>query len=101
MQFKVFYSDWTTFEGDPADAPGWGVVVIPQYGGPWWGHDHAGLLDCLALPGANIVIHGRSVSSERWREFLAVADRDPDFPPREDRTLMHGWDFYCYHGGEA
>lgn len=96
--FRIRYSDGSTWDGDPEDAPGWGVVAITQYGDGWWGHDLAGLLDCLAQPGPNVVVHGRSVSRDEWRRFLKLADRDPDFPPRDDRTIMHGWDHYCWHG---
>ncbi len=98
--WRIYYDDGTTFDGSPEEAPGWGVVVIPQYGGPWWGHDLAGLLDCLARPGPNIVIHGRTVASSRWPEMMAQANHDPDFPKRDDRTLMHGWDHYCFHGAD-
>jgi len=103
MSWRIYYSDDSTFssdDGEPEDAPGWGVVVIPQYGGGWWGHDLAGLLDCLALPGPSIVIHGRTVAKGDWQRFLAEADRDPDMPPAEHRTLMHGWDHYCWHGSD-
>lgn len=100
MTFRVYYSDGTTYQGPPEQAPGWGVVVIVQYGGGWWGHDLAGLLDCLAQPGPNVVIHGRTVGKQDWRRLLDSAHRDPDFPQTADRTLMHGWDFYCLHSGD-
>lgn len=98
MTFRIYYSDGTTYSGPPELAPGWGVVVIPQYGDNWWGHDFAGLLDCLAQPNPNVVVIGRTVSKADWALFLALADQDPDFPPQEGRTIMHSWDFYCWHG---
>lgn len=100
MSFRVYYDDGTTYQGPPEDAPGWGVVVIAQYGDGWWGHDLAGLLDCLARPGPNIVLHGRTVSSTRWPELMDAADQDPDFPKTDRRTLMHGWSHYCWHPGD-
>lgn len=98
--FRVYYADGSVYDGSPAQAPGWGVVVIVQYGGGWWGHDLAGLLDCLAQPGPNIILHGRTVSSKRWPELMAKANLDPDYPKVEGRTLMHSWDHYCWHGGD-
>jgi len=104
LSWRIYYSDGTTFsaaDGDPYEAPGWGAVIIPQYGGGWWGHDLAGLFDCLAQPGPNIVVHGRTVSASMWREMLSTADHDVDFPPSENRTLMHSWDHYCWHGSDG
>ncbi len=100
MAHRIYYADGTTFDGPPEQAPGWGVLVIVQYGGGWWGHDLVGLLDCLALPGLNRVLHGRTAAKGVWRDTLAAAHTDPDFPQTDDRTLMHGWGHYCWHGGD-
>ncbi len=99
MESRIYYSDGSTYTGPPEGAPGWGVIVIAQYGGGWWGHNLAGLFDCLARPGSHVVLHGRSVAKNDWHRLLDLAHRDPDFPQNEDRTLMHGWDHYCWHGG--
>jgi hypothetical protein len=99
--WRIYYSDGSTFsagDGPPDQAPGWGVVVIPQDADGWWGHDLAGLLDCLAQSGPNVVVHGRTVDSRDWPRFLKAADADPDLPPGEGRTIMHSWDHYCWHG---
>jgi len=98
MTFKVYYNDKPPYTGDPEKAPGLGVLTIVQYGGGWYGHDYVGLIDCLALPGLNRVIVGRSVGKLEWEQALKDADSDSDFPPREDRYIMHGWAFYCWHG---
>lgn len=103
MDWRIYYTDGSTFSSDdgvPEEAPGWGVVVIPQYHDGWWGHDLAGLLDCLARPGPNIVMHGRTVSKEDWQRFLSLANHDPEFPKTDGRTLMHGWNHYCWHGSD-
>lgn len=101
--WRIYYADGTTFssdDGTPEDAPGLGVVVIPQsdpdvgrmmmarwdhycwHGDQWWGHDIVGLIDCLALPGLNRVIHGRTVSQEDYRAIYQRALDDPDFVPK-------------------
>lgn len=57
----------------------------------------AGLLDCLAQPGPNVVLHGRTVSKVDWHSLMTQAHEDPDFPQNESRSLMHSWDHYCLH----
>ncbi len=108
MEWKIYYGDGMVFssdDGPPEKAPGWGVAVIVQLDrrrgrmkvyqwghycwhgtpdGAWWGHDHTGLMDCLAIPGSsNIVLHGRTISQEMYARLLKRADADPDFPPPE------------------
>jgi len=101
--WRIYYGDGSTFcdaDGRPEDAPGWGVVVIPQadpdvgrmmmsrwdhycwHDGQWWGHDLVGLMDCLAGAGPSVVVHGRTVSQEQWRAIYAAALADPDLPPK-------------------
>ena len=106
MAFRVYYSDGSTFDGDPESAPGLGVVVIVQddpdvgrmvmarwdfycwHQGQWWGHDLTGLMDCLALPGFNRVLIGRTVSQERWQAINAAALADPDFAPKSAERVL-------------
>lgn len=103
----MYYSDGSTFssdDGPPELAPGLGVVVIPQvdpdvgrmmmarwdhycwHGDQWWGHDLVGLIDCLALPTANIVLHGRTVSQSDYAAIYQRALDDPDFCPKSGRS---------------
>ena len=100
MSFRVYYSDGSTFAGDPAEAPGLGVVVIAQddddvgrmimgrwdyycwHAPQWWGHDLTGLIDCLATPGPNRVLIGRTVSQDDWHAIQARAVSDPGFAPK-------------------
>jgi hypothetical protein len=101
--WRIYYSDGSTFsseDGAPEDAPGWGVVVIPQtdqdvgrmmmahwdhycwHEDQWWGHDIVGLLDCLAMPGSNVVVHGRTVGQEIFKKIWVIAEEDSDFEPK-------------------
>ena len=106
MSFRIYYSDGSTFDGPVEDAPGLGVVVIVQddpdvgrmvmsrwdhfcwHDGQWWGHDHTGLMDCLALPGFNRVLHGRTVSQDVWQAINALALADPDFHPKSAERVL-------------
>lgn len=116
MRWKIYYADGSTFsdlDGDPADAPAWGVEFILQAddlaapesvgrliesgsdyylceGQEWVGVDLVGLVDHLAEMG--IVKVGRTVPSSAWREIKRRALSDPDFPeksawrPAEERV---------------
>ena len=106
MTFRVFYDDGTTFDGAPESAPGHGVVVIVQddpdvgrmvmarwdyfcwHSDQWWGHDLTGLMDCLALPGFNRVLVGRTVSQQAWQAINALALADPDFAPKSAERVL-------------
>lgn len=98
--WRVYYSDGSTYNGDPENAPGVGIVVIVQddpdvgrmlmckwdyycwHDGQWWGHDLIGTVDCLAQPGFNRVLVGRTVSQDLWKKIHAAAANDPDFQPK-------------------
>ena len=105
--FRIYLDDGTTYDGPPEQAPGLGVVVIvqddPDVGrmvmsrwdyfclhddGQWWGHDLTGLMDCLALPGFNRVLIGRTVSQDRWHAINAAALADPDFAPKSAERVL-------------
>ena len=104
--FRIYYSDFSTYSGPPAEAPGLGVVVVVQddpdvgrmvmarwdyycwHGEQWWGHDLIGLMDCLAQPGWNNVIIGRTVSQDAWREINRLALEDPDFAPKSASQFL-------------
>lgn len=100
MSYRIYYGDGSTYDGDPESAPGLGVVVVAQddpdvgrmlmcrwdfycwHGEQWWGHDLVGLVDCLATPGWNRVLIGRTVSQDDWRRIYEAAESDPTFGPR-------------------
>lgn len=106
--YRVYYDNGTTFDDDPAQAPGVGVLAIvqpdPDHGrivlsrwdfycwhpggqhGQWFGHDQFGLFDCLTQPGWRRVIFGRTVSTARFRAIHQAAEDDPDFPARSAVT---------------
>ena len=54
--------------------------------GQWWGSDIYGVLDRLLhnLPLCALK-QGRNASNERYRQIMAAADKDPDFPPRSGK----------------
>lgn len=104
--YRVYYADGTTFDGDPEDAPGLGVVVIPQddpdvgrmmmarwdyycwHDGQWWGHDLVGMVLCLAKPGWSRVLIGETVSQEKYATIYARALADPDFQPKSAEMVL-------------
>lgn len=98
--WTIYYDDGSTFthlNGDPVDAPPFGMVVIAQkpvdkprsliHGtdfyywnsdeGEWWGTDWTGVLDRMLnrLP-LSALLQGRMVSDTKYRETLRRADRD-------------------------
>lgn len=52
--------------------------------GAWWGSDVHGLLDQMMqhADAITLVLQGRTFTNDRYREVLARAMTDPDFPPR-------------------
>lgn len=97
--FRVYYDDGSTFDGDPFDAPFWGVLVIVEadaehgrrivsngdyyvWENRWRAKDFIGMIDYLQQPGPRKVICGRMVDNERFFEAYKRAEADPDFPTR-------------------
>lgn len=98
--YKVFYDGGSTYVGDPAYAPAFGVLVIVQtdknngrnlqagedfyvwLGEEWLGVDQFGVYDYLGQPGYKRVLFGRTVDNERFYEAYRRAKTDPDFPPK-------------------
>ena len=100
MKWRIYYENGETFEGNPEDAPAFGVVDILQWdnrtekrrhtcGGDyylydkqtdsWLAVDIIGLIDHLAHDGWCLVRFGRTVPNDTyWRIFDRVA-KDP-FP---------------------
>lgn len=99
-QFRIYYHDGTTYDGDPFQAPAWGVLVIVEPNrdsgrqivqngdyycwsdNHWYPMDYIGMVDYLARPGPRKVIFGRLVSYDDFYSAYIRADNDPDFPKR-------------------
>lgn len=103
MRWRVYCDNGTTFsdeDGLPSDAPRRGVIVIVEKAWIvgrstwkdcdyyWWadegwcGGDMAGLLDYLGRVGLATVLQGRTIPDAQYREIVAQALNDPDFPPK-------------------
>lgn len=98
--YRIYYDDGTTYQGDPYNAPAFGVLVIieddPEAGrvliengdyycyreARWYAMDIIGLFDYLASPGEKKVIFGRIVPNELFREVHKHAMEDTDFPKK-------------------
>jgi len=103
LSWRIYYDDGSTFDssqGEPEDAPSFGVVFIPQpdeqvgrmvmqgwdwyyfnKSGQWWGCDIYGLLDRLLhnLP-TRALKQGRTMGNDAYQKLRSVATNDPDFP---------------------
>jgi hypothetical protein len=98
--FRIYYDDGSTFDGDPFDAPFWGVLIIVEkdrdhgrrivsngdyyvwIDGRWRAKDHIGLIDYLQQPGHRKAVCGRMVENDHFTAVYMRADADPDFPAR-------------------
>lgn len=98
--FRIYYADNTTYDGDPFQAPALGVLVIvekdPDHGRRivagkdyfvwtgerWYTVDYIGMIDYLIIPGPKRVLIGRTVPNQQWYDTFKKADEDPDFPTR-------------------
>jgi hypothetical protein len=98
--WRIYYADGSTFDGDPYEAPGSGVIVIIQrnpdvgftllrgrdwywYEGHWFGGDMAGLtLYCVDHKGPQKVLLGKFVGDRQFHDIIAKSLVDPDFPPK-------------------
>lgn len=104
VNWRLYYRDGSTFDstqGEPKDAPAFGVICIPQpdpivgrmimhgwdwyyyvpESGQWWGSDLQGVLDRMLhrLPVVALA-QGATVSNTDFREIFERADKDKDFP---------------------
>lgn len=100
LNFRIYYDGGMTFDGDPFDAPAFGVLVIVQKnpnhgrdlvmtkdyfvwtGTKWMAVDFIGMLDYLAQAGHKKVLFGRMVDDEYFNEIVRLANEDKDFPIR-------------------
>lgn len=96
--WRIYYehNSFDSNQGQPGDAPAWGVQVLvqdcPREGkhllsgfdfywfseGRWFGGDFVGLIDALAR-GECLVRFGRSMKPKDFEDICQVAERDPDF----------------------
>ena len=106
MDWRIFYDDGGTFDdsqGEPVDAPAFGIVCIVQQNADvgrtilhgwdwyywvsekveWWGSDIYGLLDrLLHRLATEAILQGRTVSRREFQQIMKRADKDPGFPPK-------------------
>ena len=104
--FRIYYADGSTFDGEPFDAPFFGVLCIVEkdadhgrrivtqgdyyvWESRWRNVDFIGLVDYLAQPGNRKVICGRLVDNDTWNATIKRANEDPDFP---ERTGTHSYE---------
>jgi len=109
VRWKIWYYDENTDEissfsnedGEPWDAPAFGVQIITQEDDlagrwnqvgdnyyvwrkdRWWGADIIGMFDYLAnWKGRCVVRFGRHASNDMFQRVLVAAEEDKDFPKR-------------------
>ncbi len=107
VKWVIWYADGSSFsslEGEPHEAPAWGVICVAEHSGEhgrmlwhgtdfycwdylnrsWVSCDSAGLLDYLAnIKAAQKCVRiGRHVSPDAFHRVFAVADKDPRLLPR-------------------
>jgi hypothetical protein len=103
VEWKIFYGEGATYsdeDGPPELAPKRNVQTIAvanelvgrriergndfyiMTGHGWRGCDQFGLFDYLIEPGAKVVLFGRSLADDEYREVLDRATRDPDLPEK-------------------
>lgn len=100
MDFRVYYADGTTYDGDAMGAPALDALLIVEKdadhgrrivsggdyfvweGGRWWAVDQVGMYTYLVRTGPRRVLIGRMVSNEHYAETWRRAESDTDFPLR-------------------
>lgn len=108
INWKIYYSDntYSNLDGLPEHAPKRDVQAIavvenstgyrierendyyvwwPENGG-WRGVDQFGLYDYLILPGYKIVLFGRMLNNDQYKDILNRAAKDPDLPRKSAYT---------------
>lgn len=100
INWRIYYDDDNTFsneDGNPEDAPPWGVIDIIQFNpvkqkkyhqsgadfyiyrkNYWVGVDIIGLTDYLAHEKTGIVKFGRTIPTDKFLAIRQKADNDPD-----------------------
>jgi len=103
VDWRIYYGDGSTYsddDGPPELAPKRDVQTIAQrnelvgrriergdnfyvwtdHG--WRGCDQFGMFDYLIQPGTKVVLFGRSLSDNEYRNVLGRACKDPDLPAK-------------------
>jgi len=113
----IWYDDGSSFsseDGEPDQAPRWGVLCVAEYShdhgrviwhggdyycyelrsvnerlGEWIRCDLVGLIDYLTQPGREkIVLIGRAVPPAAFWAVYRKADSDPRLPPRSSMSAL-------------
>jgi hypothetical protein len=108
MRWKIFYTDGTTFsnqDGEPEDAPGWGVIAVaqeddvvgvqihhqrdfycfaPEFGG-WYAVDYFGFAQYLARPGLKVIKVGDVMPTNEYLKLIHSLHEDPELPTKSAR----------------
>ena len=64
----------------------WNIYYFDPVNQEWAGCDLLGLMDRLTERIPTIAVsEGRTVTTKRFREILALADKDGDFPPKSGK----------------
>jgi hypothetical protein len=102
MNYRIYYAESETYDGEPQNAPAFGVLLILEKdaehgrrivsGGDYYGFivaerrwrafDQIGMIDYLAQSGWKKVVIGRMVSNQDWQAVYRKAEADMDFPAR-------------------
>ena len=107
IQWRIYYDDFSTFDsnnGEPEDAPAWGVICINQPDpktnvmrmhrwdyyywhrkyGQWWGSNLIGMVDQFATYPRDVVALkvGRNADNAVFQAITDMAIADNDFLER-------------------
>ena len=107
MNWKVYYSDGSTYTGSVEIAPVLEVLLIVErdekhgrkivsggdfytfHNGRWQSVDYFGMIQYLVRPGLKRVLVGVMTDSDTWNDTVRRARNDPDFP---DQTALHSYE---------
>lgn len=110
MNWRIYYGDGSTYDGEPFAAPSLNVQAIAQLDDEvgrhviagfdfywyepsedkWWGGEAFGLWDYLSRPGVRKVIFARTLLNEDYRAVFKRACEDPDFPVKSAMRTDEG-----------
>lgn len=106
IDYRIYYSDGTTYSGPVASCPIWEVLLIVERdrdngrkivssgdfytytGGRWMAVDYFGMMQYLARDGMEKrVLVGVMVDSDKWNAAMRRAYNDPDFPKKTGHAM--------------
>lgn len=101
MEFRIYYTNGETYDGEPFNAPPMHVALILEkdkdHGrrivslcdfyvwrfGRWFGTDQPGFYQYLMTPGEpKYVLFGEMMIQDDWHAISRKANEDADFPAR-------------------